>query len=148
MHLKSVIFINIIAAVVLLGSCSFFQSTSISDRVAQFEKDLNTPDRANMIDNFSEKSCQDYNLINDPSYWDTNTFFTTDKQPYSLSVAVDGQTTASGTITFSPSSSKLIFFELVNDGTFIAEDWKITNIWLDAKDDSNDDHQIRILTAP
>jgi len=135
---------TMVLTVILLGSCSLFLGTSIDERVTNFQKDLNTSDRTNIIDNFSKNSCQAYNLINDSNYWNTTSFFTPEKRNYSISVSKDSSTTASGTINFT-TGTKNIFFEFVNDGTFPGgEDWKITKIWLDTKDASGE--EIKILS--
>ncbi len=146
MKIKSLLIMSTMVLVLLLGSCSLFMGTSIDERISQFQKDLNTSDRANIIDNFSENDCQDYNLINAADYWNTTSFFTPDKRTYSISVSEDDSTSASGKITFL-NGSESIFFELVDEGSFFAgKDFKITNIWLNAKDDVGSDHQIKILS--
>ncbi len=130
MKIKITVLVGAVLAVLLIGSCSLFGGLSIEARITQFVSDLNTSDRANIIDNFSD-SCASYNEINDPAYWNNNnTTFDNDYRPFTVTGLTVSDDTATGTLTYNNGSgSSSIKFVLVNDG-FI-DGWKITEIWID-----------------
>ncbi len=123
---------GVFLAGLFLSSCNLFFGTSIEDRIAQFESDLNTDSRSSIIDNFSKSDCEDYNSINDLTYWNDTSIFCLANKPFSLSVS-EGNESASGTMTYGdPSAQTSISFVLVDEGSvFTGADWKITQVWLD-----------------
>lgn len=129
MKIKIRVLLGAVLTVLLIGSCSLFGGLSVDARIAQFVTDLNTTDRANIIDNFSD-SCASYNQINDPTYWNNgkSTFDAAYKNFAVLGLTVSDNT-ATGTLTWNDgANSDSIKFVLVNDG-FI-DGWKITEIWI------------------
>ncbi|RKX93812.1 MAG: hypothetical protein DRP59_01970 [Spirochaetes bacterium] len=131
MKIKITVLLGAVLAVLLIGSCSLFGGLSIEARIAQFVSDLNTSDRANIIENFSADGCDSYNLINDSNYWnDSNSPFDVTYRNFAVTGLTVSGDTATGTLTYNNgSNSSSIKFVLVNDG-FI-DGWKITEIWID-----------------
>ncbi|HEY9593212.1 MAG TPA: hypothetical protein VHE79_01950 [Spirochaetia bacterium] len=68
MRVRQILVLLGIAAVLAAGlaSCTIFGIYSISDRVAQFQTDLNSSNRSNAYLNFSP-TMSDYNSLKDPS---------------------------------------------------------------------------------
>ena len=129
MKIKITVLVGAVLAVLLIGSCSLFGGLSIEARITQFVSDLNTSDRANIIDNFSD-SCDLYNQINDSAYWNEDSTFDDAYRPFAVTGLEVADDTATGTLTYNNGSgSSSIKFVLVNDG-FI-DGWKITEIWID-----------------
>ncbi len=127
MKIKIIVLIGAVLIVLLIGSCSLFGGLSIDTRITQFVADLNTTDRANIIDNFSS-SCASYNQFNDPAYWNSYSAFDVNYTPFTITGVVVNGETATGRLTNSGGGYD-IKFTLVNDG-FI-EGWKIIEIYID-----------------
>ncbi len=136
--MKIVLLAGIVLAVLVLGSCSLIAGMSIEMRVAQFQTDLNTTERTDIIDNFSSK-CEDYNQINTSSYWNDNSTWAVGNKPFAIVISSTDSPNAYGTMKYSGTSTP-IHFEMVNEG--ILGGWKILKIWTG---DNDANPQIKVL---
>jgi len=139
MKIKIMLILVAAAVILAIGSCSLFSGMSIEERIDQFQSDLNTSDRSDIIDNFS-KDCDSYNEINTSSYWnDGSSIFDVSNRPFSISVSVSGDT-ATGTMVYTTSSTSCdIRFEMVDEG-FI-DGWKILSVYI-TKDGNQEEKEI------
>ncbi len=128
MKIKIMLILAAAAVILTIGSCSLFTGMFIEERIVQFQSDLNTSDRSDIIDNFSKDHCDSYNEINTSSYWnDGNGVFDNDYRPFTISVSVNGDT-ATGTMTNSNDTYDIEFI-MTDEGFF--EGWKIRAIYID-----------------
>ena len=69
MRVRHFLFLLGIAVVLAAGvaGCSLFGFVSISDRITQFQNDLNNSDRSNIYQDFHPTSTSDYNALKSSS---------------------------------------------------------------------------------
>jgi len=123
--MKRIIIFGLIVGIVSVGmsSCGLF-GTSMADRVAIFEDDLNGS-RANIIDNV-HPDAPGYNTANSDTYWNGggNVWDPLDK-PFSITNVSEGSSSVSATFNSGVITGGTISFDMKDDGGFMSEDWKI-----------------------
>ncbi len=98
------------------AGCSLFSGllgVSVTQRITQFQTDLNNADRTNIYLNFDSTKTTEYNAIKDPKYWDTPyPVPAAGDQKYAITITDDSDpsnvtATMAGPASFSASGSAL-----------------------------------------
>jgi hypothetical protein len=131
MKARHVFAILVGAALVLwsLASCDLLNpAVSISDRIGDFQADLNTSTRSGIGSNFHPTSCTEYAALQDPNLSGINTTFPAGT--YSLSI-VDQSNPSGGVIVQVTGPNVLLtspYFLKLTMETFKGNDWRIVTL--------------------
>jgi hypothetical protein len=114
-----------------LASCNMTTPVSISQRIADFQGDLNTSSRSNVYNDFHPTMTQEYNALKDPNISGFNLEFPATGQ-YSLTDTNDSNPAAViVTVNSGPNTGSTwvapYFLEL-NMATYNSSDWRIVTL--------------------
>jgi hypothetical protein len=133
-HILVLLAIAVVLAAGVIG-CNPFGSVSITERISQFQTDLNSADRSNIYMNFHPTSTSDYNALKSSSATLDSVIDPVGSGPnYTLTITdqSDPSTGVLVTISAGPAawSTYPRYLKLVMETTGVG-DYRIVSLWLD-----------------